>query len=61
MRRLSVRRIGQRPSSPCWQNAAIGQIAWILPEYQIRIPSFLPLHLRQPLRRFPVSESRLMT
>ena len=61
MRRLSVRRIGPRPSSPCWQNAADGQIARIPPEYQIRMPSFLPLHLRQPLRRFPVSGSRLMT
>ena len=30
-------------------------------EYQIRMPSFLPRHLRQPLRRFPVSGSRLMT
>ena len=42
MRRSSVRRTGQRPSSPCWQNAASGQIAWIPPEYQIRMPSFLP-------------------
>ena len=61
MRRLSAPRIGQRPSSPCWQNTASGQIARILPKYQIRTPSFLPRHLRQPLRRFPVSGSRLTT
>ena len=43
----------------CWQSAASGQIARILPEYRIRMPPFLPL--RQRLRRFPVSGSRLMT
>ena len=52
---------GQRPSSPCWQNTASRQIARIPPRYQIRTPSFLPLQLRQLLRRFPASGSRLMT
>ena len=59
MRRWSARRTGHRPSSRCWQNAAGGQIVRILPEYRIRMPAFLPL--RQRLRRFPVSGSRLMT
>jgi len=58
MRRLSARRTGHGPSSLCWQSAAGGQIARIVLEYQIRIPPFLPL--RQRLRRFPVSGSRLM-
>ena len=44
-----------------WQNTASRQIARILPKYQIRTPSFLPRHLRQPLRRFPASGSRLTT
>ena len=32
----------------CWQSAAGGQIARILPEYQIRMPAFLPLLVSGP-------------
>ena len=59
MRRWSARRTGHGPSSLCWQSAASRQIARIVREYRIRMPAFLPL--RQRLRRFPVSGSRLMT